>query len=50
MHAKPFHAKINKHTICYKILLDTMLRHREDRGVIRDSQNGFTKCKSCLNW
>ena len=31
-----------------QILLETMPRHMENRGVTGDSQQGFSKAKSCL--
>jgi len=31
-----------------QVLLEDMLRHMRNEWVIRDSQNSFTKGKSCL--
>jgi len=50
----PIFKKGKKEDLCVpsnimeQILQEDMLKHREDREMIRDSQHGFTKQKSCL--
>jgi len=34
--------------IMEQTLMEELTKHMEDRAVIRDSQHGFTKGKSCL--
>jgi len=34
--------------IIEQVILEVMLKHMEEREMIRDSQHGFTKGKSCL--
>ncbi|KAF4795924.1 hypothetical protein TURU_088866 [Turdus rufiventris] len=46
--SKSTYFKKTSKTCLEKLLLEAVLRHREDRKVIWDSQHSFTNDKSCL--